>query len=105
MSNETKWTPGPWVALTNGYYWQVSPENKSEKDPYEVCDVCSSEPSKPEGGLQEANARLIAAAPELYEALRVSVEVLEKTANDTLIGRNAAEVGRTVLAKARGETE
>lgn len=49
------------------------------------------------------NAHLIAAAPELYESLKIAVEVLEKTANDTLIGRNAAEDARTVLARARGE--
>ena len=99
MSNETKWTPGPWVARTNGYYWQVDPENKSEKDPFQVCDVCSSQPHHPEGGLQEANARLIAAAPELYDALEAIIK------GDSKIVHRERMRAVEVLAKARGEIE
>jgi hypothetical protein len=94
MSN-TKWTQGPWQRSG----WSVLCQSHTV--------VCNILPWDSSGCREEdsANAHLIAAAPELYEALRVSVEVLEKTANDTLIGRNAAESGRTVLAKARGEVQ
>ena len=47
-------------------------------------------------------------APDLFEALRIAAEALEKTANDTLIGRNAAGDARAALAAHRkqgGATE
>ena len=63
-------TPGPWRARRNSHFWEVCPERGGDEGiPFSVADVCSSEPGDPDGGLQEANARLIAAAPELLEAL------------------------------------
>jgi len=53
----------------------------------------------------EGNARLIAAAPELYEALRICVNLaskpLQKAMN--LKGETPYEIAMRALAKARGE--
>lgn len=71
-----KFTPGPWEAERNSSYWEVRPHRKWNDDhiPYSIGDVCASEPGNPDGGLQEANARLIAAAPDLLEALEDMLE-------------------------------
>jgi hypothetical protein len=72
-----KHTPGPWFAEANDSYWEVNPMNGGDDGiPFSVANVCCSSPGYRDGGLQEANARLIAAAPELLEALR---ELLEDT--------------------------
>ena len=55
------------------------------------------------GGELEANARLIAAAPELYSAL---LAMLEKFENDVLhneAGWDAIEAARSAIAKAEGK--
>jgi hypothetical protein len=46
----------------------------------------------------EANARLIAAAPELLEALKNAIEIIEGTGLD-------ASIQRAAIAKATGEDE
>lgn len=81
--SEPKFTPGPWYVdgtfVTND----------------EDLDICSM------GDVAwEANAHLIAAAPELYEALRDLIAYCDPTGDyidDELVWARAA------LAKARGE--
>jgi hypothetical protein len=59
--SETKWSPGPWKLysedLRGGKYWSVVTAHD-----FESIDIHEDENG-------EANARLISAAPELYEAL------------------------------------
>lgn len=64
MSTETKFTPGPWQ-FVNGR------QIRSAKD--QIAQVWMMR-----NGEGVANARLIAAAPELYEALRVFIEWRDK---------------------------
>ncbi|MBU6190660.1 MAG: hypothetical protein KGR68_15195 [Betaproteobacteria bacterium] len=64
-----KHTPGPWVLENRGYKFIVSKPG----DGYITRDVCRMDASTMSAFAQEANARLIAAAPELLEALRVFV--------------------------------
>ena len=73
--SETKHTPGPWMAVRNNAYWEVNPQHKTVGGPFSVADCCPSDPEHPDGGLQEANARLIAAAPTMLEALLAVREV------------------------------
>lgn len=104
--SETKFTPGPWRT--------VRPSDNPTKLYVRDCGGLIAEgpfPSHYEGQDErfakevdqyEANARLIAAAPELYEALD---QILDDMGNDGLSCCQAAkDQARAALAKARGET-
>lgn len=74
---ETKHTPGPWQATRNSAFWEINPANAGDNGtPFAVADVCASAPGFPDGGLQEANARLVSAAPDLLEAAKAARDVL-----------------------------
>jgi len=80
-----KWTPGPWVwsnPTTDGIPNVIDPYMCQGDGFVEVSD---------------ANAHLIAAAPDLYEALKCWVEEEEGKGRSGTISAYAA------LAKARGE--
>lgn len=76
--SETKFTPGPWNADTIGYVW--APEQMM------VCEIRGWGHLTGVGGLnlphdealqiQNANALLIAAAPDLYAALEAAEAVM-----------------------------
>lgn len=81
MSGHTK---GPWIILRagNGYPYQIhAPNGDHVKDVTRWASI--SVPSLPEG---EANARLIAAAPDLLEAAKKGLEVAESWIHDQLDG-------------------
>jgi hypothetical protein len=110
MATESKpvsWTPGPWfigdtycddeghpeipIHASNGRGGECTPASV-------VLQFPTVE------GMQEANARLIAAAPELYAAL----QMLEAAYGDRTWGTveavaRAMPAARAALAKARGE--
>jgi hypothetical protein len=87
-------TPGPWFAVRNSCYWEVNParEQGDYDTPFTVADCCASDPGDTTG-LQEANARLIAAAPGLLAAL-VSLRGGDLWTQDA----------EDAIAKATGET-
>lgn len=65
---ESKHTPGPWKAVRNSCYWHIDAGDFGS-----IGDTCASSCSPEHGGslaLGEANARLIAAAPELLAACK-----------------------------------
>jgi hypothetical protein len=98
MTNENKHTPGPWELLEemDGRHELMS----SEGDWIATINTFSV--------VDEANARLIAAAPELLEALVIALPLVEASyldhegsANgDAIFG--ALEVIKAILAKAEG---
>jgi hypothetical protein len=115
--SETKWTPGPWEVGEGDYAWvPVHPCAKNEGGGQEtICqcdfddlgDVDADEAAERIQGIEadglryvsreegHANARLIAAAPCMYEALRMVAGY-----------ENAPEVLKVVdaaLSRARGE--
>lgn len=110
MSAQTKWTPGPWNVVTGltdetavASVWPV-PSWK----PLQVKAQCLVD-----SGAAEANARLIAAAPELFreaEVLRClatsprfqTMTVAEALAE--LAANGCGHDGGAALARARGET-
>lgn len=94
---EIQHTPGPWVAVFNNVFWEVAPENRQENDPYTIGDVCASNPENPESGLQEANARLFAAAPELLAALEGVLRVADRATKEF-------DAARAAIAKALGQS-
>jgi hypothetical protein len=99
------WTPGPWrIEAPHGYAHDVV----SADNNYIICGFGPAEYSD---STNDANARLIAAAPELYEALEFVFEHIadkERGPRDLypafgLDARRAIEMTRAALAKARGE--
>ena len=65
MTEQMKWTPGPWLMIEAGLFFDImGPDG---------IYVVGDEGIGPGGGA-EANARLIAAAPEMYEALKAVVQ-------------------------------
>lgn len=101
-------TPGPWtvkprerdghadtiIAPNGRAFVQVGTHEAEEQ----VLDY-------PHENTQTANARLIAAAPELLEALKVALYELEEIAERPNARRYAAEASRAALAKAEGRPE
>ena len=89
----TKYTPKPWTLDTRGYTFIVSKRG----DGYITRDVCRMDGSTMAAFHQKGNARLIAAAPDLLEALQfVMVAHGEQL---TL----AFEMAQAAIAKATGE--
>lgn len=91
MSAEPKHTAGPWKAS------QTEPAGDwcihAPSSPWQLAYVMPARANFP----AEANAHLIAAAPDLFEVLTVAVEYLELTG----AGRGIANLGREALSKAR----
>lgn len=91
--SETKWTPGKWVAVPDPNAFAIDDycvgvEGGDKIDEIATCG--------------ERNARLIAASPELYEALANVVAEYDEEDNGRSL-RWAVDSARDVLAKARGE--
>jgi len=100
---ETKWTPGPWfhsrakTPVDGEYDWCVGAEIDGRKHVLIEAFGRVAEDVRPTA---EANARLISAAPDLYEALEnVMREFGPGTMSDAAFNGACA-----ALAKARGET-
>lgn len=92
-----KYTKGPWVFEARSYKCIVSKPGEG----YITRDVCRMDGSTMSALAQEANARLIAAAPELLDALERLADLY-----DTDEGcRSLPEYreARAAIAKAKGE--
>lgn len=100
--SENKWMAGPWHHIDNS--WEMSTVyDQHERVIAEVpidgmCDEHTQIVYEP---IKDANALLIAAAPDLHEALQGCIEHME---HSTPQGKAAYEAARSALAKARGES-
>lgn len=95
MSN-SDWTPGPWMAAAKPSSiigWPVVAPHSMGRS------VCSVTHGHDEGA---ANAHLIAAAPELYEALAAIVADWDNKQGPTETIGALIKRARAALAKARG---
>lgn len=97
---EKKWTPGPWEVVRHVTRPAVEAINKKRGmraagDKYPL--VCTMPDNY---STTESNAHLIAAAPELYEALEALLYGIE---NCDRIENYRIENAIDALAKARGE--
>ena len=104
---QSKHTPGPWSVLVNDEdLWLIEHENQqiAAVSGQFVADDYGNCPLEPE---EMANARLIAAAPDLLEALTKlalatsSVGVGHISMNQ----RTALKEARVAIAKAKGESK
>jgi hypothetical protein len=100
-------TPGPWVVLYSkkGYPYQICQlfigENKGRNRVTRWASI--SFPGSIEG---QANANLIAAAPELLEALKKATILAEYAVEGAYYGPGAAEIiaqARAAIEKAEGK--
>mgnify|MGYP000229920938 CR=1 FL=1 len=106
MNNETKWTKGPWVVTTgfNPHMVESKYNPSGTGGRIMIClDVGGDTRPNPTNGCPEANARLIAAAPELYEALAVLLNMHDAQVYVASPWNESMEKARNILAKARGE--
>lgn len=125
MTNQAKHTPGPWQVETEtrgvGAIYNITHRSGLDNDgqplkshiatvyPDALCDEHTSDPVHG----ATANARLIAAAPELLAALRNFTHAPSGTVICACHNRNAANVGlerpcayciaRTAIARAEGK--
>jgi hypothetical protein len=92
--SETKHTPGPWQIEEH----ETSPcRIRANNNGWDVADVFSTD--HPTG---QANAALIAAAPELLEALRAMLENPNKLHINDVVERHQRALD--AIAKAEGRT-
>ena len=110
MQTKLKATPGPWTIGSTSDIAQEVRIDAMRGDPdigctqWEAFAVCYSETDKPELGMQKAlaNARLIAAAPDLYATLSELEECCEYWSEyDVPMG--IIERIKSSLKRARGE--
>ena len=93
-------TPGPWNVVDTHNQTQVSTkrDNGTVKG---IADIFDSRDGTPEW---QANARLIAAAPDLLEALKVMTDVAEKaiiaSGTDAKFAAIRVAAARAAIAKA-----
>lgn len=96
--NTHQHTPGPWKVETpenNSLYWRIRGSQIGTR--FKIANVLYAAETPHERNQAEANARLIAAAPEL---LRDLIELV-----DTVDGNYAelTEICRATIAKATGQ--
>ena len=93
--SDTKWTPGPW--RIGRYHHVVLPNpdcQKSEGGGEGICHVYG------DAHKRVANSHLIAAAPELYEALEDALHFMESVGPPRYVRMQC----ESALAKARGQS-
>ena len=93
----TQHTPGPWVIVGH----QIEGPTK-DQDGFDRV-VAYVHLRQPRNGSAEANARLIAAAPEMLAVLRRLVAVDANPAADSLDVTRVADDARALLAKIEGK--
>ena len=100
-----KFTKGPWKMVENSWEYTTIYSNDSEICTLNINDA--TEDNEIElSQVMEANAHLIAAAPDLYEALEEIINSEWMVTHDWGGDRNSVmEKGRKALAKARGKED
>jgi hypothetical protein len=95
MSAETKWTKGTWALVIRP---RGPDEIRSSDERAEL--ICEFPFGASDGSELEASAHLIAAAPDLYEALE---SLVDEVTNHGEADGAILDSARAALTKARGE--
>lgn len=72
-----KFTPGPWVRGAVAQVFTAPKRIEEMPFPWEFFPICNANPCCRSKEENDANAALIAAAPEMYEALKKLKECIE----------------------------
>ena len=103
--SELKATPGPWTVYpdVDGNFFYVAQQDGATYTPdySDVCGLSCQTWSGERFNVHQANAHLIAAAPELYDSLKALLDALDD--NGSCQYEALREEGRDALAKSRGE--
>jgi hypothetical protein len=104
--SELKATPGPWSVHADVFYQPVikAPNGfvvATAKVDFGGCERSSEKDAALD--TRKANAHLIAAAPELYEAAVRALNYIENTEGELDIKLDTGVFLRAAIAKARGE--
>lgn len=94
--SEKKFTPGPWVVYRD-MPTDVVVSKSGE------CSLATLDCGCGDRNTQRANAHLIAAAPELYEALDACLGLILNQEMQDGFESQQGHMARAALAKARGE--
>ncbi len=101
--SEIKHTPGPWVCYHDGpsveshKNWHIITNDKKTR-------VIANVHIEPWNPMDQANAILIAAAPDMLEALQDLVQTLTRNMHTPLVKKCGGPLGRAIeaIAKATG---
>ncbi|ELQ5981190.1 hypothetical protein R2207_001467 [Cronobacter sakazakii] len=96
-----KGTPGPWVASKTDR--GIGPICKDDDQSYGMILPVAWVEFDERPGVHQANANLIAAAPDLLEALNSIMEL--QTRGYVVLGDKCTEMAGAAIAKAIGEEE
>jgi hypothetical protein len=88
-------TPGPWFAIWNGHFYDISASEKQYAPSFAMVFVGNKKIANTEG-----NPNLIAAAPELLEELKNCVAIVQGAAPDHNL---AIARAKAAIYKAMGE--
>lgn len=99
MSAAPKFTPGPWGAVSDEFGWcqrGIGYPDGDDRD-HDLCVVQCGDPDE-----LEANAHLIAAAPDLYAALRRLADYAEARArgDDDAVPKRLRNISDSDIADA-----
>jgi len=98
-------TPGPWSITSedgDGLY-VTAPDDGNADDPWNIALAFAAcgYPGDPRSGSTQANARLIAAAPDLLEALQLVLSIVApEGAGSAFISAGTERTARAAIAKA-----
>ena len=102
MTDQPKWTPGPWAVERNKRTWgwvDVVGPSLGVGGPTQATDLTLADEVK-----RIAEAHLIAAAPDMAEALEKALNFITNTESEMGETLPCGDAARAALAKARGET-
>ena len=101
MTDQPKWTPGPWAVEQNKRTWgwvDVVGPSLGVGGPTQATDLTLADEVK-----RIAEAHLIAAAPDMAEALEKALNFITNTESEMGETLPCGDAARAALAKARGQ--